>query len=77
MVISLISFIFLFFIFFEKIFNPQVPLGYSSLLFAIIFFSGIQILFLGFIGEYIGKILKTVNNAQFLIDNIKADTKIY
>ena len=69
LVTSLISFIFLFFIFFEKIFNPQVPLGYSSLLSAITFFSGIQILFLGFIGEYIGKILKTVNkDHQYIIE---------
>jgi len=45
LVISLISFIFLLFIFLEKIFNPQLPLGYSSLLSAIVFFSGIQILF--------------------------------
>ena len=38
LIISSISFIFLLFIFFEKIFNPQVPLGYSSLLSAVIFF---------------------------------------
>jgi|TARA_B110000305_G_scaffold149026_1_gene165402 glycosyltransferase involved in cell wall biosynthesis len=69
LIISSISFIFLLFIFFEKIFNPQVPLGYSSLLSAVIFFSGIQILFLGFIGEYIGKILKTVNkDHQYIIE---------
>jgi undecaprenyl-phosphate 4-deoxy-4-formamido-L-arabinose transferase len=69
LVISLISFIFLLFIILEKIFNPQVPLGYSSLISAIIFFSGIQILFLGFIGEYIGKILKTVNrDHQYIIE---------
>ena len=47
--ISLTSFVFLLFIFFEKIFNPEIPLGYSSLVSSIIFFSGIQILFLGLI----------------------------
>ena len=46
----------------EKIIDPTLPVGYSSIILAIIFFSGIQLLFLGLIGEYVGKILKNVNN---------------
>jgi hypothetical protein len=39
---------------------------------AIIFFSGIQLIFLGLIGEYIGKILKNVNNNKpYYIELIK------
>lgn len=71
LLISIISFIFIIFIVLEKFLNPEIPLGYSSLVSAIIFFSGVQILFLGLIGEYIGKILKIVNkDHQYLIKSI-------
>ena len=53
----------------EKLFYPDTPLGYSSLIAAIIFFSGIQLIFLGLIGEYVGKILKNVNHeTQYIIE---------
>ena len=68
-VIAFISMVYGIFIFFEKIFNPATPLGYSSILTAVIFFSGIQLIFLGLIGEYIGKILKNVNQEpQYTIE---------
>jgi polyisoprenyl-phosphate glycosyltransferase len=75
--ITIISFILIIAIVIEKLTNPNVPLGYSTLIACIIFFSGLQLLFLGLIGEYIGKILKNVNkekqyNISFLqkkIDN--------
>ena len=52
--------------------NPDIPAGYSSILSVVLFFSGIQLIFLGLIGEYIGKILKNVNKEnQFFIDLIK------
>ncbi len=62
--ISFISFIFGIVIILEKLFYPNTPVGYSSLIAAIIFFSGIQLIFLGLIGEYIGKILKNVNHEK-------------
>ena len=56
--------------------NPNIPLGYSTLISVLIFFSGVQLLFLGVIGEYIGKILKNVNKEnQYNIDFIKKATK--
>jgi len=75
--ITIMSFMLIIAIVIEKLINPSVPLGYSTLIACIIFFSGIQLLFLGLIGEYIGKILKNVNkekqyNVSFLqkkIDN--------
>ena len=75
--ITIMSFMLIIVIVIEKLINPSVPLGYSTLIACIIFFSGIQLLFLGLIGEYIGKILKNVNkenqyNVSFLqkkIDN--------
>ena len=39
----------------DKILHPDIILGWTSLIAAILFFSGIQILFLGLLGEYLGK----------------------
>ena len=55
-----------------KIFDPSLPIGYTSIFIAIIFFSGIQLMFLGLLGEYIGKVLKNVNKeSQYSIEYIK------
>ena len=56
----------------QKIFNPEMAIGYASLFVAIIFFSGVQLIFMGLLGEYIGKVLKNVNKEpQYSIDYIK------
>ena len=56
----------------EKIINPTLAIGYTSVFIAIIFFSGVQLIFMGLLGEYIGKILKNVNKEpQYSIDYIK------
>jgi glycosyltransferase involved in cell wall biosynthesis len=66
--ISLFSAIYGFFIIIERFINPEIPPGYSSIIVSIFFFSGIQLIFLGLIGEYLGKILKNVNQqAQYHI----------
>jgi glycosyltransferase involved in cell wall biosynthesis len=74
-IISLISFIFGIVIIFEKFFNPDAPLGYSSLIISIVFFAGIQLIFLGLIGEYIGKILKNVNQENQYNIEVKINKK--
>ena len=72
LIITLISLLFILITIIEKILNPNLPLGYSTLITVIIFFSGVQILFLGLIGEYVGKILKNVNKEkQYNISYIK------
>jgi glycosyltransferase involved in cell wall biosynthesis len=45
----------------EKIFWPQITVGWASLMTALIVFSGIQLIVLGTIGEYVGRLLLTVN----------------
>jgi undecaprenyl-phosphate 4-deoxy-4-formamido-L-arabinose transferase len=56
----------------EKIIHPSLSIGYASIFIAIIFFSGVQLIFMGLLGEYIGKILKNVNKEpQYSIDYIK------
>tara|TARA_B100000963_G_C22615603_1_gene667171 strand:- start:1210 stop:2142 length:933 start_codon:yes stop_codon:yes gene_type:complete len=58
-------------IIFEKLFISDVPLGYSSLIISIIFFSSVQLIFIGVLSEYVGKILKNSSNApQYSIDQV-------
>jgi polyisoprenyl-phosphate glycosyltransferase len=39
----------------EKLQNPDIPIGWTATATLIIIFSGFQILFLGIMGEYVGK----------------------
>lgn len=69
LLISILSSFYAIFIIVEKTINPNIPIGYSSILTAIFFFSGIQLIFLGLIGEYVGKIVKNVNQEpQYYIE---------
>ncbi len=54
----------------------RTPIGYGSLICAILMFSGAQLLSLGLIGEYVGRIYLTANKRpQFIVRNVmKQDT---
>jgi glycosyltransferase involved in cell wall biosynthesis len=41
---------------FQRLFLGNSPEGFAALIVAIVFFSGIQLLFLGLIGEYLGRV---------------------
>ena len=45
----------------EKFLNPDIPVGYASLFVAFSFFGGIQLIMLGMVGEYIGRIFLSLN----------------
>ena len=52
----------------KKFINPAVPLGFSSLMSAVVIFGGMIMLMLGLIGEYIGRIYISLNNSpQYVI----------
>lgn len=52
----------------KKFINPGVPMGFSSLMSAIVFIGGMQMLMLGLIGEYIGRVYVCMNNSpQYVI----------
>lgn len=52
----------------KRLFNPAVPMGFSSTMSAIVFFGGMIMLMLGLIGEYIGRIYISLNNSpQYVI----------
>jgi len=65
---SLISFLYLIFIIIRKLINSNVNVGWTSLMAVSMFFGGLQLLFLGIIGEYIGRIFLCINNKpQYVI----------
>ena len=48
--------------------NPNVPMGFSSLMAALVFFGGMIMIMLGLIGEYVGRIYISMNNSpQYVI----------
>jgi undecaprenyl-phosphate 4-deoxy-4-formamido-L-arabinose transferase len=46
---------------FEKYLNPAMPVGFASIFVAISIFGGIQLIMLGMVGEYIGRIFISLN----------------
>ena len=52
----------------KKFVNPAVPVGFSALMAALVFFCGLILMMLGMIGEYIGRIYISMNNSpQYVI----------
>lgn len=52
----------------KKLVNPNVPLGFSAIMTAIVIFGGLIMIMLGMIGEYIGRIYISMNNSpQYVI----------
>ena len=63
----------------KKLVNPAVPMGFSSMMAALVFFGGMIMIMLGMIGEYIGRIYISLNNSpQYVIRervNIETEKK--
>ena len=52
----------------KRLINPAVPMGFSALMSATVFFGGMIMILLGMIGEYIGRIYISLNNSpQYVI----------
>jgi undecaprenyl-phosphate 4-deoxy-4-formamido-L-arabinose transferase len=45
----------------EKLLDPDIPVGFASLFVPISIFGGIQLVMLGMVGEYIGRIFLSLN----------------
>ena len=55
----------------KKFVNPAVPMGFSSLMSAILIMGGMIMIMLGLIGEYIGRMYICMNNApQFVVRDL-------
>ena len=52
----------------KKIFRPTSAVGWYSMMVSICFFSGLIMLFLGLIGEYLGRMFQNMsNNPQYVV----------
>ena len=55
----------------RKIIDNQAPMGYPTLICAVMIIGGVLMMMLGLIGEYIGRMYSTMNNApQYVIKDI-------
>ncbi|HEY5995419.1 MAG TPA: glycosyltransferase family 2 protein [Candidatus Deferrimicrobiaceae bacterium] len=55
----------------EKFQNPGLPVGWPSLIMAIMLFSGVQLLILGVVGEYLGQLVLTINGTpQYVVRQV-------
>lgn len=55
----------------RKIVNPDILIGYSSIMAVILFLGGMIMLFIGLLGEYVGRIYISLNNApQYAIKEV-------
>jgi len=55
----------------DKLMHPDIPMGWPSLIIAVMVFSGVQLLILGLIGEYLGHLLLNENRTpQFVVRDV-------
>lgn len=62
MIFSIIGFVLGIIIFIQKLLNPNVVVGYTSIITIMLFIGGLLMIMLGLIGEYIGRIYLTISN---------------
>lgn len=74
-IFALMGFAYGFYTIVKKFVNPAVPIGFSSLMAAIMFIGGMMMLMLGLIGEYIGRIYICMNNAPQFVVREKIDNR--
>lgn len=67
---ALFGFIFGIYVVIKKLIFPEIIIGYSSIMAVLLFSSGLVMLMLGMIGEYIGRIFICINNSpQYVVKN--------
>lgn len=68
---AVLGFIYALYTIIKKFVNPNVPMGFSSLMSATLVIGGMLMVMLGLIGEYIGRIYITLNNSpQYVIREV-------
>lgn len=61
----------------DKIYFNSVPQGFTALIFSIIMFSGVQLISLGIIGEYVLRIYQqSQSRPLFIIDKIILNSEL-
>ena len=70
-VFACVGFLYAFYTIIKKFVNPAVPLGFSSVMSAILIMGGMIMIMLGLIGEYIGRMYICINSApQFVVRDL-------
>jgi len=70
-VIAMLAFLYVIFIIVDSIVVGSVP-GYPSLMAAVMFFGGVQLLSIGLVGEYVGRIFhETKGRPIYIIETIE------
>ena len=65
---AILGFIFAIISLIEKFLNPNVPTGYSAIIITVTIFSGIILISIGGIGEYLGRLfIAQTNKPQYII----------
>lgn len=63
---------------FEKIQNPNLPIGWASTIISILLMGGIQLTVIGMVGEYIGRLyLENTGTPQFIIRSSHEEGRDY
>lgn len=71
---AIIGFIYLIYVIVNKVINPSVPLGWSSTTAIMLLLGGMILFVLGMIGEYLGRVYISLNNApQYVVKEETGD----
>ena len=75
---AVLGFLFGIIIIIRKLIDPNIMMGYSSIMAVILLLCGIIMLFLGLLGEYIGRIYISINDApQFAVrETVNVENKV-
>lgn len=75
-VFALLGFLYGIYTIIKKFVNPEVPLGFSAMMCAIVLMGGMIMVMLGLVGEYIGRLYMTGNHSpQYVIRETTKDLK--
>jgi undecaprenyl-phosphate 4-deoxy-4-formamido-L-arabinose transferase len=69
--LAFLGFVYILYLVIIKMVNPNIVLGYTSVMAVIVFIGGINMMLFGLMGEYIGRMYISINNSpQYVIKEI-------